>query len=441
MNKKYIVGENVVVTAFSISKKGMGLCKEEDYLFFVSDLFINETALVKITEIKSTYIKATIIEYLKKDSKQRNAEEMLIYDAYPLANMKKDIQNKLQLTITEEAFQKYNLYKETDINILSNEMLLYYRNKATFFHDNSYGNILKLGIYQVNKQIKKNDEFILADGIINEVLQQINKANVLINPKDFKNITIRSNGISALVTITTKGLTQAKFITSIIDLLNKNSKIKGILHNKCKDASRNLSDYSKILKGVNELEFYYPNCGVKLYVDDCSFLQVNTPIADLTYKLIAEYIPRNANVFDCFCGVGGIGISIYKNIKISSLVFIDISKNNIKNLRKNLLLNNVANATVFEGDFFEYKFNLEDHNNDNTLIVDPPRSGLNEQVINEFKKLRFKKIIYLSCELETLMRDLSFLKDTYNVAIAKSIKMFYNTLAIETLVVLELKGV
>ena len=98
-------------------------------------------------------------------------------------------------------------------------------------------------------------------------------------------------------------------------------------------------------------------------------------------------------------------------------------------------LNNITNVD-FSCDTTD---NIKDINSFDTIIVDPPRSGLSKKVINKLLSSKIKNIIYVSCDPITLKRDLIYLKDKYNIESITTFDMFPNTYHIECVCVLKLK--
>lgn len=125
-------------------------------------------------------------------------------------------------------------------------------------------------------------------------------------------------------------------------------------------------------------------------------------------------------------------MNIYKNI-----YGIEKIPNAIKDAKENAKNNNVTNAHFYVGDTSKLinKVNIKI----DTVIVDPPRSGLNEKTINEILNINPKTLAYISCDPMTLSRDLKILKNTYKIKRLYALDMFPNTYHCESVVILERK--
>ena len=138
-----------------------------------------------------------------------------------------------------------------------------------------------------------------------------------------------------------------------------------------------------------------------------------------------------------YCGTGTIGIYLSKYCK--RVLGVEINKEAIKNANENKKLNNISNIQFMVGDTKDIIKKVKDK--PDIIIVDPPRSGLNISVINDIKKLKSRKLIYVSCDPITLSRDLSLLKDSYEIKEITPIDMFPNTAHVECVALLKLKDI
>ena len=137
-------------------------------------------------------------------------------------------------------------------------------------------------------------------------------------------------------------------------------------------------------------------------------------------------------VLDLYCGVGTLGIVASKKAK--SVIGIEIIENAVLNGVFNAQINKCNNVKFMLGDVSKTvkKLNIEF----DTLIVDPPRKGLDYDTIQFIKDNKFKKIIYVSCDPNTLMRDLKSLSDIYKIDEYKVLDMFSYSYHVECVCVL-----
>ena len=159
-----------------------------------------------------------------------------------------------------------------------------------------------------------------------------------------------------------------------------------------------------------------------------SFYQVNKEICEKLYMKVKEYLDKEDKVLDLYSGISTISICI--SDKVKEVVGVEINKSSYLDSIDNIKMNNITNVKSFNMDVINY---LDKYKNFNTIIVDPPRKGLDKKIINY---LNSDKLIYISCNPITLKRDLELLKDRYKVEEITPFDMFSRTAHVEALVLL-----
>jgi len=159
-----------------------------------------------------------------------------------------------------------------------------------------------------------------------------------------------------------------------------------------------------------------------------SFYQVNKEICEKLYLKVKEYLNKEDKVLDLYSGISTISICI--SDKVKEVVGVEINKSSYLDSIDNIKMNNITNVKSFNMDVINY---LDKYKNFNTIIVDPPRKGLDKKIINY---LNSDKLIYISCNPITLKRDLELLKDRYKVEEITPFDMFSRTAHVETVVLL-----
>ena len=171
------------------------------------------------------------------------------------------------------------------------------------------------------------------------------------------------------------------------------------------------------------------NIKYAIYPD--AFFQINTSNMIIMYDLIKEYAKVGNNLLDLYCGTGSIGIYLSNNFK--SITGIEINKSSILCANINKEINNLDNIKFILGDS-----KIASKSDYDVIVVDPPRSGLSNTVINYLNKSNAKRIIYVSCNPKTLKRDLDLINN-YNLKEMKVINMFNKTKHIECVCILNLR--
>lgn len=162
----------------------------------------------------------------------------------------------------------------------------------------------------------------------------------------------------------------------------------------------------------NNGDYYEYLDNYKFIISPGSFFQVNTETAEIIYKKILEIAELNEKkvVLDICCGTSTIGI--FLSNKCKRVYGVDISSSSILDGKKNIRLNNITNISLICGKAeVQVPKILEKMDEEVLAIVNPPRSGLHKNVLECLKKNNINQIIYLSCNINTLNRDLKLLKN------------------------------
>ena len=192
-----------------------------------------------------------------------------------------------------------------------------------------------------------------------------------------------------------------------------------------------------ILNGryLSSKKYIETKIGDKKYQESIqSFFQINSTLTKDLYDEVFNQIKGNRyqTVLDLYCGTGTIGI--YVSGECDKIISIDCSFSNIEDAKNNAVLNKIDNIE-FICDKVENR--IDKIKGVNAIIVDPPRAGLDKKTISYLKKLNPQKIIYVSCDLITLARDLKDLSEAYNIRYIKPFNMFPRTYHCESITVLE----
>ena len=179
----------------------------------------------------------------------------------------------------------------------------------------------------------------------------------------------------------------------------------------------------------------------KFKISPLSFYQVNPVQAEKLYNLgvsMAE-ITKNDVVFDLYCGIGTISLFMSKFAK--KVYGIEIVEEAVKMAKENAQNNNVSNTEFFAGDV---EIVLDDLINNKGLkadvvMFDPPRKGLDKKSIDNILNIRPKKIVYISCNPATLIRDLADFENEYDIKTIIPVDMFPFTSHVECVATLQLK--
>ena len=179
-------------------------------------------------------------------------------------------------------------------------------------------------------------------------------------------------------------------------------------------------------------------CGLKFNISPLSFYQINSEQTENLYSVAAEYANLTGKEFvvDLYCGTGTIGLSMAKEAK--RLLGIEIVSQAIENAKENASINGITNAEFICSDAAEAAEKLVVKNqNPDVVIIDPPRKGCDSTVIQCICKMLPKRVVYVSCDPETLARDLFIFEESgYKVQKVTPVDMFPRTPHVETVVLM-----
>ena len=255
------------------------------------------------------------------------------------------------------------------------------------------------------------------------------------NLKELKGIGIRTNYKDEvlLILVSKKGKIEIKSILSnLID-----SGVKSIYLNYNSSDKHYSREFEKIY-GENYIEEKILDLNYK--VSPQSFFQINRSATEKLYEKAIEYleIKEDDKIFDLYCGVGSISLSVAK--KGAEVIGIEIVESAVENARKNAD-NNKIEARFAKGaaeDIIERLWH-EERISPNKIIVDPPRKGLDEKLVNFLKENPVERIVYISCNPATQARDLKSLKEVYKVEKISLVNLFPETAHVESVVLMSRK--
>ena len=364
------IGSKYKVTIIDVDNIGNGIAKIDNYVIFVKNALLNEEVMIEITNINKHYALAKIDNIIKK-SKYRIDVICKYYDLCGGCDfLHTTYENEINIKIKylEKLFN-------TKINYLDNSNVLNYRNKVVLHVLNG-----KLGYFNSKTHnLCEINYCYLLNHKINEKISEIKKYNL-----DYiKEIMIRCINDKIMINIYSE--------KDNIDLKNIN----------CDSLYIN----DKYIKGEKYLIDNLNNIRYSIYPN--SFYQVNNETMKIIYDKAKNYAWSGNTLLDLYCGTGTIGIYLKNNYK--NITGLEINSSSIENANINKELNNLNNIE---------------------FICDDARSGLSKEVINYLNESNSNKIIYISCNPNTLKRDLDLLNN-YKLDDISCASMFPRTKHIE----------
>lgn len=426
--------KNIIIETkcIDMSIDGQGICKHEGLVIFVKSMIKGEVAKVKIIAKKKN-LAYGIIDELITPSPYRRCLDCKV--AYKCGGCDlRHIDYEYGLSLKKDIL--VNTFREVDtkvVDIVKCDDTSRYRNKVQVPVKED-----KMGFYRkYSNDIVECDDCLIQSITANNILLTIKaylKENKLF--KYFRHILIKeAKGTNEIMVglivndFNINGINELKEI-----LINEYKDIKSIILNlNTRDDNVILGNEEKVIYGENYITDEFK--GIKVHIGLKSFYQTNYYQMIKLYDEIKRHIDRGSRVLDLYSGIGTIGLCLAD--VASNVIGVEIVKEAVFNANENAKLNGITNA---EFHLMNAKDVLNDYLiNTDIVVVDPPRKGLNKELINKFIETKVKKIIYVSCNPATLARDLKELSNYYKLSDIKPFDMFPYTNHVECLTVLEKK--
>lgn len=444
MNKCNI-GDLILLTIKRIGINGEGVGFYKKQTVFVEDALPGEVVEVEIKDVKPKYLLASVTK--RKVKASGRIDPLCPY--YPqcggcqLQHLSYPQQLKEKKNLLLEALTRYcgdvDFKKVADVVASDDE--LHYRNKSALpvRHD---GERVRAGMYLANtNKVIYIDDCLVEDSLItdirNKILLFLTNSNV-----DIYNPRMRSGILRYLVIRAfSSEEVQVTFVLyrydkNFIRLLEKLD-LPSVFYSLNSDPKSIDIFGSRLTKIKGKDKIFVKISSLKMYLSPASFFQLNLKTTSKLYQKIAEVanLAGHEKIVDCYCGVGG--IAAYLAPFALEVRGIDTNRACIEDAKYIASANKLKNLSFYAGDvtvrLHEFKENgfIPD-----LVVLDPPRKGLDDGIIDYLKASPPAEIIYVSCNPATLAKNLNQLAHVYQIMKVIPFDMFPQTIGIETLCLL-----
>ena len=447
-NKEYIV--DIIDTGF----QGEGIAKIDGLTIFIPNAIKGEKLKILIVKVLSSHAFGKIVEIIEK-SPYRIESDCTTYKrcgGCSLRHIKYEETLKMKQNAVQSLVNKTLKNKIEVEDTLGMENPYHYRNKAQYpvglnkdgkpvigvFANRTHEIIPINTCFIQNKQTEEIAKYIFEFLVKNNISVYNEKTQKGLVRHIVTKIGIKTDEIMCILVINGKEMPKEKELVE--ELTNKFKNIKTIVKNiNTKNTNVILGNENINLFGdgyITDILGEY-----KFKISPMSFYQVNPLQAEKLYNLGVESanITKNDVVFDLYCGIGTISLFMSKFAK--KVYGVEIVEEAIAAAKENAKINNVDNPEFIAGDVekvLDELVNVKQIMPD-IIMVDPPRRGLDNTSIENIKKVRPKKVVYISCNPATLVRDLAKLEEIYEVKKIKPVDMFPYTSSVECVSLLCLK--
>ncbi|BDA39422.1 23S rRNA (uracil(1939)-C(5))-methyltransferase RlmD [Candidatus Atelocyanobacterium thalassae] len=431
-----------------INDNGEGVGKFEEKIIFVPDTVTGDVVLVSLNFIKRQYAYGKVKEIIHS-SPYRVRPNCIVSDKCGGCQWQ-HISPEYQLHIKQnkivQSLRRIGRFKDISVlPILSSSEIFGYRNKATYPLSYSKSGNVHAGYYQrhTHKLININ-QCPIQDSRLNSFLAEI-KLDIekqrwtIYNEKTYegqlRHLALRighSTGEVLLTLVSTSShINEIKKQANL--WLEKYPNLIGVLINQNSEKSNKIfGDKTFSIVGEPFLKENFFNIDFKLRPD--TFFQVNTQSAEtLLHSLLDNLIlTGKEKIVDAYCGIGTFTLPLAK--RVSHATGIEISYDSIEQAKTNAKANNIDNVVFYQGAVKDILPSL--NISPDIVLLDPPRKGCEDGVIETLRRVRPPLIIYISCQPSTLARDLKKIchQNLYKILWIQPVDFFPQTPHVESIV-------
>ena len=436
-----------VVDIVDIGQGGVGIGKFEGFTVFVDGGLVKDKIKVKITKSKKNYAVGDIVEIIEPSPyrvERKCSKELKDCGGCQIQEL--DYQEQLNIKTNEVKQVISRIGKLEDVVVhpaLGMEEPFRYRNKAQFPIQKVDGSPV-IGFYK-----KKSHDIIPTDQCIiqhdvNDKIIKIIKTYIRaykVSVYDEKTHTGVLRHLVTKVGFTSKEVMvvlvangrKLPYLNELASVLKENIPgFKTLVVNVNREKTNViLGNENRVIYGDGKIN---DNIGDLVFeISPLSFFQVNPVQTEVLYNKALEYaaLGENDTVFDIYCGIGTISLFLAQRAK--KVYGIEIVEEAIKDAKRNAEINNLDNVEFYVGKAEDVVPKMyKQGKRANVVVVDPPRKGCDEKVLDTIVSMQPDRVVYVSCNPSTLARDLAYLNERgYKCLEVQPVDMFPHSVHIE----------
>jgi 23S rRNA (uracil1939-C5)-methyltransferase len=461
--KKYPIVEDLLIT--DIGAEGVSIGRHENYVIFVRGVIPGDVVDVQLTRTRKSYAESKLLR-IKVHSEDRIEPfcshfkncggckwQMLPYEKQLFYKQKQ----------VYDQFTRIGGIKDINLKpIIASEKDTFYRNKLEYtfsnrrwlesdepLMDKSDRSLEGLGFHvqgMFDRIVNIEKCYLQAEpsNLIRNAIREFTKGdsydyyNSRTHEGMMRNLIIRTSSIGEIMLAVIYNKENSTLVNNLMEFVAAEfPQITSLLY----------SINTKFNDSIYDLEFvcfkgrdfiYEEMDGLKFKIGVKSFFQTNTAQALALYKKTLEYASVHSNdiVYDLYTGTGTIANFVAPHCK--KVIGIESVPEAIDDAKVNSMINNISNTEFFVGDIKDLLNSdfINKNGKPDVIILDPPRAGVHENVIDVIRNSAPEKLVYVSCNPGTQARDISMLYDMYDIVESQPVDMFPHTHHVENVVLL-----
>jgi len=459
--KKPQIVENLLIT--DIAAEGVAVGRSENFVIFVAGVIPGDVVNVMLTRRRKNYSESKLLEIVKPSPDRVEPFckhfqkcggckwQMLPYEKQLYYKQKQ----------VSDQISRIGGINDVPINrILGADNTKFYRNKLEYtFSDRRWFDSTDVEIDKESRDAEGLGFHVqgMFDRVIdiekcwlqrepsNEIRNEVrdftrrdgyNYYNCRSHEGIMRNLMVRTSTIGETMAVVVFAKNDEQLINALMEHIdNKFHDLTSLQYVVNKKFNDTIYDLDVVCwKGRN---FIYEDLdGLKFKINAKSFFQTNTEQTLKLYRKAVEYaeVGDDEIVYDLYTGTGTIANFVARHCK--KVVGIESVPEAIADARINSETNGITNTSFFVGDMKDVLTEqfIAENGRPDTVILDPPRAGVHENVLNVINKVSPRKIVYVSCNPATQARDIAILSDMYKVTDIQPVDMFPHTHHVENIV-------
>ncbi len=420
--------EKYTVNIESINNMGNGVAHIDGIVVFVPLAIEGDTCDIVIDRLYSSYAIGRI-ENILSPSPYRTVPSCPHFGncgGCDFLNLSLDKENKAKEKMVFSVLKKFGIDVKTSKTVCP--VSEKYRNKVVLYYGNGGFGYFKQG----SNKVIPHSECMLNDSVINEIAEL---CSVELNKNDLRALFIRKSSHSEpQIMVSPIYSKKTDILGFAAKLVNKFPNVQSVLLgvNKEKDFVFEKTNFTTVYgSGYIEDEI----CGLKFRISPKSFYQINHTCATQLYERAVELLcaKEDESIADLFCGTGTMGMIVAKRTGVN-VIGVEIEESAVKDAKINARINKLDNIEFFADDAKNFDKSVD------SCIIDPPRKGCSKLMIDTLLRLKPSRIVYVSCNPDTMARDIKLLSPEYKIASDVFVfNMFPRTSHVESVVCLTRK--